>query len=151
MTPVKPNDHKQEGTQMPDRAATPSSESSSTDNDIEHEDHIRFSLEWLSLDPDCKRMLDDETKMLLLQKSKMGNEAVHIFQQAVHKDPEWFILAQGRNAAAMYAMRQAIVRFLAHLGITSYFARGQGNRQADMEGGRRQQVRKEWECWWFFL
>jgi len=64
-TPDKPNDPKQMGTPKPDWHATPGSESScSDDDDTEDEEYVSGFLEWLGLDPDCKRMMDDETKML---------------------------------------------------------------------------------------
>jgi len=144
-TPEKPTDPKQKGTPKPDRPATPSSESSSSDDDdgTEDEEYVSCFLEWLGLDPDCKRMLDDETKMLAHHERKMGNKAVPIFQQEVNEDPELFIEARAQVTAAVYAMHEGIVRFDTRLGNISYFARGQGKRKADTEGGKRKRVRKE--------
>ena len=146
-TPAAPTG-KEAGTtpEKPDRPATPNSESSSSDDDdddTEDEEYVSCFLEWLGLDPDCKRMLDDETKMLAHHERKMGNKAVPIFQQAVNEDPELFIEARAQITAAVYAMREAIVRFDTRLGNISYFASGQGKRKADKEGGKRKRVRKE--------
>jgi hypothetical protein len=143
-TPDKPTDPKQKGTPKPDQPATPGSESSSSDDDdTEDEEYVSCFLEWLGLDPDCKRMMDDETKMLAHHERKMGNKAVPIFQQAVNEDPELFIEARAQITAAVYAMREAIVRFDTRLGNISYFASGQGKRKADTDGGKRKRVRKE--------
>jgi hypothetical protein len=81
-------------------------------------------LEWLGLDPDCKRMMDDETKMLAHHERQMGNTAVPIFQQAVNVDPELITEARAQITAAIYAMCEAIVRFDTRLGNISYFASG---------------------------
>jgi len=143
-TPDKPTDPKQNGNPQPDRPATPSSESSSSnDDDTEDEEYVSCFLEWLGLDPDCKRMMDDETKMLAHHERKMGNKAVPIFQQAVNEDPELFTEARSQITAAVYAMCEAIVRFDTRLGNISYFASGQGKRKADTDGGKRKRVRKE--------
>jgi len=99
-------------------------------------------LEWLGLNPNCKRMLDDETKIMAHQGSKLGNTAVPIFQQAVNKDPEWCIEARAQVTAALYAMLEAIVRFDSRLGNISYITTGQGKRTADTDAGRRKRVRK---------
>jgi hypothetical protein len=40
----------------------------------------------LGLDPDCKRMFDNETKMLVHHVCKMWNKAIPIFQQVVNQD-----------------------------------------------------------------
>ena len=110
MTPDNPTDPKQKGTPRPDQPATPGSESSSSDDDdTEDEEYVSCFLEWLGLDPDCKRMLDNETKMLVHHERKMGNKAVSIFQQAVNEDPELFIQARTQITAAGYAMCEAIV------------------------------------------
>jgi hypothetical protein len=73
----------------------------------------------------------------------MGNKAVPIFQQAVNEDPELFTEARPQITAAVYAMREAIVRFDTRLGNIWYFASGQGKRKADTDGGKRKRVRKE--------
>jgi hypothetical protein len=88
-------------------------------------------------------MMDDATKMLAHQERTMGTKAVPIIQQAVNEDPELFMEARTQFRAALYAMREAIVRFDTQLGNISYFASGQGKRKADKEGGRRKRVRKE--------
>jgi hypothetical protein len=51
--------------------------------------------------------------------------------------------ARAQITAAVYAMREAIVRFDTRLGNISYFASGQGKRKADTDGGKRKRVRKE--------
>jgi hypothetical protein len=143
-TPDKPTDPKQKGTPKPDRPATPGCESSSSDDDdTEDEEYVSCFQEWLCLDSDCKRMLDDEMKMLAHHERKMGNKAIPIFQQAVNEDPELFTEARTQITAAVYAMREAIVRFDTGLGNISYFASGQGKRKADTDGGKRKRVRKE--------
>jgi hypothetical protein len=87
-------------------------------------------------------MMDDETKMLAHHQRKMGNEAVPIIQQAVNEDPELCTEARAPITAAVYAMRQAIVRWNTRLGNIWYFACGQGKRKAETDGGKRKWVRK---------
>jgi hypothetical protein len=94
-TPDQPTNPQQKGTPKPDRPATPGNESSCSDNDdTEDEQYVTCFLEWLGLDSDCKRMMDDEMKMLAHHERKMGNKAVPIFQRAVNKDPELFTEAR---------------------------------------------------------
>jgi len=81
--------------------------------------------------------------MLAHHQRIMRNNGVPIFQQAVNKDPELFREGQAQITAAMYAMREAIVRFDIRRGNISYFASGQGKRKADTDGGKRKRVRKE--------
>jgi len=143
-TPQRPTNPMQKGTPNTDQYATPGSKNSSSDNDnTEVDQYVSCFPEWLGLDPDCKRMLDDEIKMLAHHGRNMGNKAIHIFQQAVNSDPELFVETQAQVTAALYAMREAMVRFNTRLGNISFFASCQGKRKADTEGGRRQQVRKE--------
>jgi hypothetical protein len=66
-------------------------------------------LEWLGLDPNSKRMLDDKTKMLVHHERKMGNNAVPIFQHAVNEDLKLFIKVQAQISLAVYAMHEVIV------------------------------------------
>ena len=123
---------------MPNQPASRGSESSSSDNDdgTEDEEFMSCFLDWFSLDHDCKRILDDETKMLAHHERRIRNKAVPIFQQAVNEDPELCVEAWAQIMAAMYVMREAIVGFDTWLGNISYFAIGQGNRKADKKGGR---------------
>jgi len=88
--PGKPTDQQQKGTPKPDRPATRSSKSHSSDEDdsTDDEEHQNSFLEWLSLGPECNKMLDNKTKMLVQHERKMGNKAVSILQQAVHEDPK---------------------------------------------------------------
>jgi len=124
-TPEKPTDRKQKGTPNPDRPATPGSEISSSDDDVtDDEEYVSCFLEWLGLHPDWKRIMDDETKMLAHHNRKIGNKAIPIFQQAVNQDPELFTEARAQITAAVYAMREVIVRFDTRLGNISYFASG---------------------------
>jgi hypothetical protein len=144
MTPDKPTDPKMKGTPNPDRPSTPSIESSSSDDDdTEDEEYISCFLEWLGLDPDCKRMLDDETKMLAHHERRMGNKAVPIFQQVVNEDAKLFRKARAQITTAVDAMREAIVRFDTRLSNISYFASGQGKRKADTDSVKRKRVHKE--------
>jgi len=143
-TPDKPTDRKQKGTPTPDGPATPGRKSSSSDDDnTEDEEYVSCFLEWLGLDPDCKRMMYDETKMLAHHERAMANTAGPIFQQSVNKYPELFTEARAQITAAVNAMRQAIVRFDTRLGNISYFPSGQGKSKADTDGGKGNQVRKE--------
>jgi len=143
-TPEKPTDSKQKGTSKPDRPGSPSGKSSSSeDDDNEDEEYVSCFLEWLGLDPDCKRMLDDETKMLAHHERQMRIKAIPIFQQAVNEDPELFMEARTQITAAVYTMREILVRFDTWLGNISYFACGQGKWEAGMEGDRRKRVCKE--------
>ena len=143
-TPEKSTDPKQKDPPKPFRRATPDSESSSFDDDTtEDEEYMSCFLDWLGLDPNCKRMLDDETKMLAHHERRMGNKAVPIFQQVVNEDPKWLIEARAQVTAVLYAMCEAIVGFNTRLGNISYFTSGQGKRTADTERGRRKRVRME--------
>jgi len=104
-TREKPPDLKQKSTPKPDWPSTPGRQSSSSDHDeTEDEEYVSCFLESLGLDPDCKRMLDDETKMLAHHDRKMGNKAVPIFQQVVNEDPECFTEPRAQVTAAVYAM-----------------------------------------------
>jgi len=144
ITAEKPTDPRQTATPKPDRPATHSSESSSSDDDNpEEEEYVSCFLEWLGLNPDCKRMVDNETKMLAHHTRKMGNKAVPIFQQAVNDDRDLLIEARPQVTAALYAMREAIVRFYTRLGIISSVTSSQRRRKADTEGSRRKRVRME--------
>jgi len=59
-TPDKLTNPKQKRTPKPDRPATPGSGSSRSEDDhTEDEEYVSFFLEWLGLDPDSKRMMDD--------------------------------------------------------------------------------------------
>jgi hypothetical protein len=63
MTPEKPTEPKQKGTTKLDHPATPGSESSSSDDDdTKDAEYMNGFLEWLRVDPDYKRTMDDETK-----------------------------------------------------------------------------------------
>jgi len=145
-TPEKPTNRTQMDTPKPDRPATPDSDSSSSDhNNTEDGEYVSCSLEWRGHNPDCKRMLDNETKMLAHHKGKMENKAVPIFQHTVNKDPELCVHARAQVTAPMYAMREAIVPFDTRLDNMSYFTSGQGKRKTDTEGGRRMRVPMERE------
>jgi len=101
---------KQKGTPKPDWPATAGSDScSSDDDDTEDEEYMSCFLEWLGLDPVCKRMMEDETMMLAHHERTVGNKAVPMFQQAVHEDPELFTETRVQITAAVYAMCEAIV------------------------------------------
>ena len=144
-TSGKPTDPKQKGTPNSDGPATPSSQRSSSDIDdgTEDDEYIRCFVEWLVLHPDCKRMLDDETKMLAYYESKIGNTAVSIIRQAVNNDRELFIEAWAQGTAGVNAMCEGIVGLNRRLGNMSSFASGQQKWTADMDGGRRKRVCKE--------
>jgi hypothetical protein len=125
-------------------AATPGSErSSSTDDDTDDAEYVSCFLEWLGLDPDCKRMMADNMKMLAHHERKLGNKPVPICQQAVNEDPELFTEAREQVTAAMYEMPDAIVLSETRHGNILYFGSGQGKRKADTDRGKRKQVRKE--------
>jgi len=137
-TPEKPTNPKQNGTPKPDQPATPSSKSSSFDNDdTEDEEYESCFLESLGHDLDRNRMLDDETNMLAHHKRTIGNKAIPFFQQALNEDPELFTEAWAQITAAVYAMRKAIVRFDTCLGNISYFAIAKRKKKADTDGGKR--------------
>jgi len=149
-TPVQSNDLKQQGTPQPNRPSTPGGESSSSDDDdTEDEEYVCCLLEWHSVDPDCKRMLDDVTNVVAHHERKIGNKAVPIFQQAVNQIPEVMTEAQAQNTAAVYMMCVAIDWFHTWLGNNSYFARGQRKRRADRDCCKRKEVQKKWESWCF--
>jgi len=80
-TPEKPTHPKQKDTAKHDRPATPSSESSSSDNDnsTQDEEYVSCFLEWLSLNPNSKRVLDNETKMLAHLKRTTEKNAMLIY------------------------------------------------------------------------
>jgi len=106
MNPDKLTNPKQKGTPKPERQATSSNESSSSGHDdTKYEEYMKCFLEWLSLDSDCKRMLDNTTKMLASHKSRKGNKAIPIFQHTVDEDPELFTEAQAQTIAAVNSVR----------------------------------------------
>jgi hypothetical protein len=74
---------------------------------------------------------------------QIGHRAIPISQQALNEDPELFTEAQAQIKAAIYAMREVIVRFDTRLGNISYFASGQGKRKSDTDGGKRKRMCKE--------
>jgi len=109
-TPQKPTDPKQKGTPKPDRPATPGGDSSSSDDqDSVDDEYSSHFLHLLSIDPDCRRMLDDETKMLAHHERNMGYNAVPIIQQALNEDPKLFTEARALIPAAVYTMHEVIV------------------------------------------
>jgi hypothetical protein len=74
-TPDKHTDPMQNGSQKPDRAATPCSKrTSSDDNHIDDEELVRCCLEWLGLHPDYNRMLHNERKMLAYHQRNGGTK-----------------------------------------------------------------------------
>jgi hypothetical protein len=127
MTPEKPTNPKQKGTPNPYRPATLGSESSSStkDNNTDAE-CIRSFLEWLGLDSNSKRLLDDKTKMVPHHDSMIGNTAGSIFPHAVNDKPELRIVAQVPSTEAVYVMCEAIVRLDTRLGNILDFTSGQG-------------------------
>jgi len=137
----------QKGTPKRDRPATPCSEISTSDDDDGTEDqgYVSCFSEWLGLNPDSKRMLVDETKMLAQNERNMGNKAIPIFQQVVNEDPELITVACAQVTAARCTMREAMVRFETRFANISYIAGGQGKRNAVKDGGWRKWVCKEWE------
>jgi hypothetical protein len=56
-------------------------------------------------------MLDDNMKNLADHERRMGDTAVHNFQQAVNANPEMVVQALAQITATVYAMHKAIVRF----------------------------------------
>jgi len=79
-TPEKPTYPKLKGTTMPNQPATPCRECSSCVNDTKDEEYVSCFLEWHSLDPDCKRMLNNETNMLAHQERNVGGKSIPIWQ-----------------------------------------------------------------------
>lgn len=88
-------------------------------------------------------MLEEGTKIFVHHQRHMRNKAVPIIQQAANEDPELFIQAHAQITAAVYSMRDAIVRCNTQLPSISYFIRSQRRRNADMAGGKRKRVRQE--------
>jgi hypothetical protein len=98
------------GTPKLDWTATPGGKSSSSDDDdTEDVEYVSSFLEWIRFDLDCKRMLDDEAKMLVYHEKKFENKAVPIVQQAVNEDHELFAVARAQITAAVYMVREVIV------------------------------------------
>jgi len=123
-TPEKPPDLKHKAAQKPDWPATPSSRSWNSNGNTEDKEYVSWFLEWLGLDLDCKRMLDDQIKMWAHHERQMVNKAIPILQQAVNEDHELCIEDRAQITAVVYVMREVIVRFSTPLGIILYFARG---------------------------
>jgi hypothetical protein len=99
-TPEHPTGPKQNGTPIPVLPATPSSESTSSDDDTE-EEYVSGFVELLGPNAKCKRMMDDKTRMLAHHRTKTVNKAIPIFQQVVNEDPELFIEARAQITAAV--------------------------------------------------
>jgi len=76
---------------------------------------------------ECKRMLDDKTRMLAHNATKTEDKAVPIIHQAANEDPALCIEARTQIAAAVYAITEAIERFDTWVGNILYFASGQEN------------------------
>jgi hypothetical protein len=100
-TPDKPTDSQQKGTPTPDRPATRGSESSRSDNDTKDEEYMSCFLEWLGLDPDCKRMMHHKTTMLAHHKRKMANQGITLFEHVVNNDLELCTEARPHITAAV--------------------------------------------------
>jgi len=137
-TPEKPTDLMQRGTTNPDRPAAPNSQCSSSDNDdgTEDDEYVNCILGRPGLHPGCKRMWDNETKMMTHHERTMGNTALPIFQQATNENPQPLIYAQALVMTASYAMHEAIVGFDSRLGNILHFSSFQERRKEDMAGGR---------------
>jgi len=140
ITPENPTNLKQKSTPKPDRPATPSSTSSSSDDAMEDEEYVSCIPEWLGLNPDCRRMIENETKMFPHHKREIGHTAIAIFQQSVTENPELFKEARPEVTAALYMMGEVIVQLDTGLGNISDFARSQQKRKADTDGDKRKQV-----------
>jgi len=91
ITSWKPSNPKKIGTPKRDWPATPRGKRCCADDDTEDEEYVSCFLEWLNLDPDCKRMLDDETNTLAHHERRMGSRAIPIVQQAVNEDLEVYM------------------------------------------------------------
>jgi len=142
MNPDTCTDPKHMSTLKPDQPTTPGSRSGSSDHhDTKDEDYVSCVQECLNLHPDCKRMIDDEPKILATHQRKMDYKGLPIFQQALNEDPELCREACAQITAAMYAMCEAIVQFNNQLGNFSYFASGYGKWKAEIDGGKRKRVR----------
>jgi len=81
-------------------------------------------IEWLSLDPDSKRMLDDKMTILAHHETNIENKSVLIIQQAVNEDPALFKESWAQFTAVVYAISERIVGFDTRLGNISYFTSG---------------------------
>jgi len=145
VTPALPTDPQQKSTPQSDGHASPRGDISSFNEDTKDEEYMSHMAKWLALNSDWMRMLDNEMMMLTHHQSNMRNRAVAIFQQAVTMEPELFMETFKQITVAIYAIPGMLVQFTTSLGIISYWARSQGTRIADTEGGRRKWVRKEWE------
>jgi hypothetical protein len=144
MTADKPTNPKHKGTRKPDQPPTTISNSSnSNDGDTEDEQYLSYILEWIGLDPDFKRMLDDESKMLAHYNRILGNKAIPMFQYAVMDNAELFTELWEQISAAIYTMCEAIVPFNTWLANISDFGSGQCKRMADTNSCNRKQVPKE--------
>jgi len=128
MTPEKPTNPMQKGTPKADQPASQNSDSSSSDEDDNTDDkeYLTCSQEWLGLDSNRKRMLNDVRNMLAHHERTMRKKAVSIFQQAVYQDPKVFIEARAQITAGVYVMHEAIVGFDTWLRNILYFTSGEG-------------------------
>jgi len=63
-----------------DRPASPSSESTSSDDDTKNDKYNSFFLDWLAYQPDSKRMLDHVLRILVHHKRMRGNNAALVIQ-----------------------------------------------------------------------
>lgn len=108
----RPIDSKENGTRQPDWPATLDSKSSrSENNENEDKEYLSCIMDWLRLDPDCKRMFDNMTMILAHNERFIGNKSMPLFQQARNEDPELWTLAWSHITAAIYAMQEPIVPF----------------------------------------
>jgi len=154
ITPEQPTDPKQKGSPKPNRLATSSCGCCHLNHDdSEDEQKVRCFLEWLCLDTNSKRMLDNEMKMLAHYECNIGNNAVPPIQHAVHEKLELIPEAQQQITAAMYKMCDMIVQFNTWLHNISYCTSGEWKTKADTESGGRKWERMEWQsvCFSFEL
>jgi len=106
---------------------------------------MTFFHDWLGLDLDCKRMLDNETRMLAHHMRKMENRSIPILQPVVNEHRELLNEAWTQITATVHALGEVIVHFDTWLGYILHIAIGHQKRKADMKSARNKQVRKESE------
>ena len=100
-------------------------------------------LDCLGLDPNYKRMLNNEMKILAHYKRTKGNKVIPILQQAENEDRELYTKARAQLTAAMSMIIELIVHSHTQCCKISHLARGHGNRKSYTESRRIKQICKE--------
>ena len=128
MNTDKSTNHRKKHVHKPDRSFAPSSECCGGNADTDDEEQRSWDLHWLCLEPDYKRMFDNERKICPNDQGNIKNTSISIFQDAANEDVDLYTEHWAQITVVVYVLCEAIVQFNSSLGIsyTTQEARGQG-------------------------